>query len=182
LNVALALSSAVVALTLVACGARAGGDAVEPSGVLTLGEARAFDEHPLVYAGDQVDGLPLEAILRRDDTARYVSFVYGECRPPSRESGCAPPAEIQVWPVASRSLDSYRSPAPVTPVPLPMPTTIRGLPAAFFDHGTRLEIYAPRTTIVLFSHSRDRVLTIAAALRCLARAPPSDHGNRTLDC
>jgi hypothetical protein len=176
----LALSSAVVALVLAACGAGAGGHAVEPRGVLTLDEARAFDEHPLVYAGEQVDGLSLEAILRRDDTARYVSFVYGECRPTSRESGCAPPAEIQVWPAASRGLDSYSSPAPATPVP--EPTTIRGLPAAFFDDGTRLEIYTPRTTIVLFSHSRDRVVTIAAALRCLARAPPSDHGNRTLDC
>jgi len=179
--VALALCAAALSV-LAACGTGDGRQGAEPRGDLTLDEARAFDELPLVYAGELVDGLPLTAILRRDDTARYVSFVYGDCRPTGGDGACAPPAEVQVWPAGARNLDSYGSATAAQVTPVPEPTTIRGLPGAFFDDGRRLEIYTPWTTIVLFAHSRDHVLTVAAALRCLARAPPSESGNRTLDC
>lgn len=152
------------AAALPACGAV---DEVAPlAGDLTLEQARAFDEFPLVYAGERVDGVPLVAIVRRDDTADYVSFVYGDCSPPPPDGGCAPPAEIQVWPAARRSLgapDVSRS------GPVPELTRIRGSPAAFFDAGTRLELYTPQLTVVLFARSKDRLGTIADALRCLAK-------------
>jgi hypothetical protein len=132
-------------------------------GDFTLEEARAFDEYPLWYAGDEVDGLPLTAILRRDDTARYVSFVYGDCTAES-DGGCAPPAEVQVWSAGARSPDSYDPSGPGAPVP--EPTRIRGLPAAFVGE-TQLELYAPGATVVVFAHTRERTVAIANELRCV---------------
>jgi hypothetical protein len=164
---------------LVARGSAREPPSAAPRGNFTLAEARAFGEFPLVWAGDVVDGLRLAAIVRRDDTATYVSFVYGDCRPVSYDSGCAPPAEIQVWPADARNLDSYDSSAPGAPAP--EQTRIRGSPAAFFDGGTRLEIYTSRSTVVVFSHPRTRVLAIADALRCLTKGGVEDQA-RSLDC
>jgi hypothetical protein len=110
-----------------------------------------------------VDGLPLVAVLRRDDTARYVSFVYGDCAP-GGDAGCAPPAEIQVWPACRRNLalygDSSESPSGDR-------TTIRGVPAVSLDDGTRLEIQTGRSTVVVFADSGARALRIAGALRAV---------------
>jgi hypothetical protein len=159
-----ALPAVAVIAAVAACGP-AGARVVGIAGDLTLEQARAFAEFPLVYAGERVDGLALVAIVRRDDTADYVSFVYGDCRPLSPEGGCAPPAEIQVWPADRRSRGSYdTSPGALTPEL----TRIRGSPAAFFDAGTRLEIYTAEVTVVVFARSRERAGRIAAALRCLA--------------
>jgi hypothetical protein len=167
---------------VVGCGAgsgTAGNATAAPRGDLTLDEARAVDEFPLFYAGEQVDGLPLTAIVRRGDTARYVSFVYGDCQATS-DSGCAPPAEIQVWPAEARNLESYPTSAPGAPTP--EPTTIRGLPAAFFDDGDWLEIYTAQVTLVVFSHPRERILRITDAIRCLARSPPDPAPHKMLAC
>ena len=166
LRIAGGLAPLVGAAVLVACGGMAN-ERARVAGDLTLEQARSFDEFPLVYAGEQVEGLPLVAIARRDDTADYVSFVYGDCRPPPLEGGCAPPAEIQVWPAGRRSLASYDgSPGASTPDL----TWIRGSPAAFFDAGTRLELYTEQVTVVLFARSRERLGKIAGALRCVADA------------
>jgi hypothetical protein len=155
---------------LAACGSAAQ-DMAPLAGDLTLEQARAFEEFPLVYAGERVDGLPLVAIVRRDDTADYVSFVYGDCRPPSAEGGCAPPAEIQVWPAGRRNLGSYDVSRGGS---VAEPTTIRGSPAAFFDAGTRLELYTAQVTVVVFARSRERVGRIADALRCVVEGGVDD--------
>ena len=140
---------------------------------LTLEEARTFQEFPLVYAGERVDGLPLVAIVRRNDTADFVSFVYGDCRPSTVDGGCAPPAEIQVWPNDRRNAGSYAaSPGP----PASERATIRGSPAAFFHDGTRLELYIPRVTVIVFGRSRARSEAIAGALRCVTDAGPRSPG------
>jgi hypothetical protein len=96
---ALALVGAVAltAVGLVRSGPAGAGGGVPPRSSFSLGEARAFDEFPLYSAGADVDGLPLTAVLRRDGTASFVSFVYGDCVA-SGDSGCAPPAEVQLWP------------------------------------------------------------------------------------
>ena len=130
----------------------------------------AFHEFPLYDAGDRVDGLPLVAVLRRDDTADFVSFVYGDCTAGDDE-GCAPPAEVQVWPACRRNLRLYDSPLSGTPAP--EPTKVRGVPAAFFEDGERLELQTGISTVVVFAANRTRVLRIAAALRPLG-ASPSD--------
>jgi hypothetical protein len=163
---------------LAACGGAA--NEVPPlAGDLTLEQARAFEEFPLVYAGERVDGLPLVAIVRRDDTANYVSFVYGDCRPSSPDGGCAPPAEIQVWPAGRRHLGSSEaSPGRSSPSTL---TRIRGSPAAFFDAETRLELYTAQLTVVLFARSRERLGKLANALRCLVADAPDEPAD-TLVC
>jgi hypothetical protein len=134
-----------------------------PRGNFSLEQARAFDEFPLYYAGDEVDGLPLTAVLRRDDVADYVSFVYGDCTP-SSDGGCAPPAEVQVWPGGRRNAASYGD-APGAPEL--ERTEVRGRPAAWVDDGAQLEIYAEGSTVVVFAHTRELALEVAGALRCV---------------
>ncbi len=171
---------ALGALGLTACGAAR--TSATP-GNFTLVQARRFAAFPLSYAGDRVDGLALVAVLRRNDTANYVSFVYGDCTTGDVEQSCAPPAEIQVWPTSARNVDAYKVGAPEAPVP--QRTVIRGLPAALIGTG-HLEIYAARATVVVFAGSRERVLVVAAALRCLTAANPAAPGSGelggTLDC
>lgn len=143
-------TAALAALTLMGSGASGGA------------RARALDDLVVYSAGERVDGLPLAAVLRRDGTASHVSFIYGDCTA-GGDAGCAPPAEVQVWPACRRNLGLYASEAPLRPAV--EPTTIRGVPAAFFDDGTRLELQAGRSTVVVFASSRVRVLRMAQALR-----------------
>jgi hypothetical protein len=134
-----------------------------PKSTFSLERARAFTEFPVYSAGSSVDGLPLAAVLRRDDTANYVSFIYGECDATS-ETGCAPPAEVQVWPACVRNPSLYRGQrSPISPTPTP--TTVRGVPAAFFENGTRLEIQTGASTVVVFADGPERIGRIADALR-----------------
>ncbi|MGH3031015.1 MAG: hypothetical protein ACRDNE_09680 [Gaiellaceae bacterium] len=56
----------------------------------------------------------------------------------------------------------------MTPAGDPLPhddTTVRGVPAAFFEEGGRLEVYTGEVTIVLFGQDRGQLLRAAAALR-----------------
>jgi hypothetical protein len=134
------------------------------AGAGLAGAGPPSEAFPLYSAGERVDELPLAAVLRRDDTARYVSFVYGDCVA-SSEAGCAPPAEIQVWPACRRNLALYDG-AASGGAPAER-FTVRGVPAALFDDGTRLELETDGSTIVVFAGSRGRILRIAAALRSL---------------
>jgi hypothetical protein len=119
---------------------------------------------PLYSAGERFEDLPLVALLRRNDTAQYVSFVYGDCTA-SSDTGCAPPAEIQVWPSCRRNLALYEdSPSSV---PSMEPITVRGVPAALFDDGTRLELETDDSTVVVFARTRAHTLRIAGVLRSL---------------
>jgi hypothetical protein len=148
-----------------------------PRGNFSLEQATTFDEFPLYYAGDEVDGLPLTAVLRRDDGADYVSFVYGDCTP-SSDGGCAPPAEVQVWPGGRRNAASY---VDAPGAPQLEQTEIRGRPAAFVGGGTQLEIYAEESTIVVFAHTRELALAVVNALRCV-REQPDDVVGSGLAC
>ncbi len=125
-------------------------------------------QDPIFFAGDRTEGIPLEAVLRRSDSAEYVSFVYGDCVAES-EAGCAPPIEIQVWPACRRHLTLYDS----SIGPDLDRTTVRGVPAAVLDGGTQLELQTGRSTIVVFADSRQRLSRIAKDLRALdGRTPP----------
>ena len=130
----------------------------------SAGAGTPSETFPLYSAGERFDDLPLVALLRRHDTAEYVSFVYGDCKPTS-DTGCAPPVEIQVWPACRRNLALYEHrPANAAPVER---ITVRGVPAALFDDGTRLELETDLSTVVVFAHTRARTLRIAEALRSL---------------
>ena len=70
-----------------------------------LRSLRALD--PIFFAGDRTEGISLETVLRRSDSAEYVSFVYGDR---SRERcRLRAPIEIQVWPACRRHLALYDS-------------------------------------------------------------------------
>nr|MBA2451671.1 hypothetical protein [Chloroflexia bacterium] len=43
-------------------------------------------------------------------------------------------------------------------------TTLRGVPAAFFDNGGRLELYTGRVTIVIFGTDREQIQRAADSL------------------
>ena len=116
---------------------------------------------PALFAGDNVDGLSLTAVVRGGD-AGYVSFVYGDCEA-ADDAGCAPPAEVQVWPACRRHLGLYQRGPPFGPAVEHV--AVRGVPAAFLDDGARLELQTGRSTVVVFAGSRGRVLRIVAALR-----------------
>lgn len=130
---------------------------------------KTFSAFPLYYAGDSFDGLPLTAITRRLQTTRlepepgranFVGFLYGDCEPVS-DGGCPLPLEIQVWPACERTLASY------TMGGQPMAhdrTTLRGVPAAIFDNGGRLELYTGRVTVVIFGMSKEQMERATDAL------------------
>ena len=153
----------------------------------TLDDARAHADYPLYFAGEEADGHPLVAVLRRSDSAEFVSFVYGDCTP-TDGMGCAPPIEIQVWPACRRHLALYSSSSAGH---IGERSTVRGVPAAVFDEGTRLELQTGLSTIVVFADSRARLARIAGSLHSLdarvARGgtlPPPVEGalEGTLDC
>lgn len=155
----------LVVATLLVCSALGLGFGWGLSGSAGAGASIDF---PLFNAGETVDDLPLVASLRRDDTAEYVAFVYGDCTPGDDE-GCAPPAEVQVWPACRRNLSLYESPLAGTPEP--QLVKVRGVPAAFLEGGFRLELQTSRSTVVVFGDSQARVLRVAAALRPLGAIP-----------
>lgn len=133
--------------------------AVPPSPSARPAARQAADR--VLSAGDRADGLPLTAVLRSPGDTGPVSYVYGDCRP-SAETGCAPPAEVQVWPACRRHLGLYRHPVPgMTPVA----TAARGVRALSFDGGRRLELQTGRVTVVVFADAPDRAGRIVEALR-----------------
>ena len=188
-----ALLAAAIALALALTLSRsvsAGADAGDIASGVSIGmeQVRRFDEFPLYSAGERVEGLPLLAVLRREDTASYVSFIYGDCAAED-ESGCAPPAEIQVWPACQRHLALYDSISDGGVVPERI--AMRGVPAALFDDGTRLELQTGSSTVVIFTGSRARSLRMAAALRAVDGSvasgrplpqPERDEAGGALDC
>ena len=131
-----------------------------PKSTFTMAAAEEFSAFPLYDVGDSTDGLARAAVLRRQGSADYVSFVYGDCQAADHR-GCAPPAEIQVWPACRRNLGLYDSPEG----PVPERTVVRGAPAAFFEAGRRLEVQTGRSTIVIFARTRAETQRLASELR-----------------
>jgi hypothetical protein len=173
-------SAALIAIVLAATGAGCKEQPVKLKGTSSLGEARAYQGFPVYYAGDEVAGFPLTAVNREEVTAppgtsvasklrgaRNVSsfdFLYGSCGTPSKGEGCSLPLSIQVWPACARYPALYDSNFPGTPTP--KKTRIRGVPAAYFEGGYRLEIQTGATTIVIFG-GRRKMRTAVAALEGL---------------
>ncbi len=169
---------ATLALGLALLGSPSAGGAQSPI---------ASRDQALFNAGERVDGLPLAAVLRREGSAEFVSFVYGECAPHD-DAGCAPPAEIQVWPACRRNLGLYGD---ALGSRLAERTSVRGVPALLFDEGTRLELETGRSTVVVFADTPARLLRIAAALRALDGSvgssqplpqPLREPGGESMDC
>lgn len=137
-----------------------------------------FRDYSVYTLGSEFDGEPLIAIHHRvgDPRSRapvradYVSLKYGTCES-SSESGCPAPLEVQTWPACKRNRAMYQlapdidGDGPAKAVPYPREDlTVRGVPAAFFDQDSRLELYTGSVTVVLFGTGRNRLLSAAAAL------------------
>jgi hypothetical protein len=149
---------------------------------LSTSEVRAFNDFALYSAGGSFEGLPLVAITRRLDPplseigvpltvrANFVSHIYGDCEATS-DSGCAPPLQIQVWPACERNLSVY----PTDDWFKIERTTVRGVPAAFFEEGARLEVYSGDVTIVVFGLGKEHVRRAAEALQPVNMAASAAH-------
>jgi hypothetical protein len=135
-------------------------------------EAKGFARFPIYNAGDSVDGYPLVGLLHDTHPTEVVSFIYGDCTPPrapdgSYDGGCGPPVQVQVWPACLRNPTLYGG---ASGSPAPVRTTLRGLPAASFEGGNRLEIQTGTSTVVIFADSPAKV---AAALRGVNNTVPT---------
>jgi hypothetical protein len=145
----------------------------------SLEEARTYKRFPVYYAGDEVAGLSLSAVnrdpvtappgtptapkIRRAGGASSFEFDYGSCViPPGNEGSCSLPLSIQVWPACARYPALYGGGLS----PIPKKTRIRGVPAAYFEGGYRLEIQTGASTIVIFG-KRARMRAAVAALEGL---------------
>lgn len=128
--------------------------------------------------GGSFAGLPYTDTLRRCASpqrfrANYVSLVYGDCTATPNGSGydepaCPLPVEVQSSPACERNAASYGD---VDGTPLARKgLTIRGVPAAVFDDGTRVEVYTDDTTVVIFA------TTPALALQAANRLQPMPTG------
>jgi hypothetical protein len=133
---------------------RFGGTMIGGSGNFSVEQAKTFSDYPLYSLENRYRDLPLVAVLRANGERRplepvrqdNVSFVYGRCESIDGHS-CAPPLTIQVWNACERNRSVY-DPSVIVP---DEDTQIRGVPAAFFEGHSRLELYTGRATIVIFS-------------------------------
>jgi hypothetical protein len=135
-------------------------------------KAKAFTRFPIYYAGDSVTGYALTAVEHDSHPAEAISFLYGDCTPPMDskghyDGGCALPVEVQVWTACFRNPSLYGGQGS----PTPNETTVRGVPAAYYEGGRRLEIQTGTSTVVIFA---DSPATIAAALRGVNNSVPTE--------
>src|SRR5688572_21640374 len=173
-------SGALIASVFAALGA--GGCEEQPvklKSSASVDQARTFERFPVYYAGEEVAGLPLTAVNRDPVTAppgtptapkiqqaggtSSFDFAYGSCVIPSGSTSCSLPLSIQVWPACARYPALYGQ-GPGSPIP--SKTRIRGVPAAYFEGGYRLEIQTGASTIVIFAN-RSRMRAAVAALEGL---------------
>ena len=97
--------------------------------------------------------------------ANYVSYLYGcSAKLSDVSSPCSAPLEVQTWPACERTLADYEA-APGVPYPHRNLGRVEGVPAAFFDLGTRLELYTGTSTVVIFGSDRTQVLRAARGLQ-----------------
>lgn len=166
----------VLALVLVAgilaasfMGYLGGGGTVRPKSNFSVSEAARFGDFPVFYAGQEVNGHSLTAVLRSPlgpmrKNQESVGFIYGTCEvgPGFDPGGCAPPVEISNEPACSRNLSMYGS---GFGSPNPQSTRIRGTTAGFFEGGSRIEIQTGTTTVVIFAYSKREARSVARSLR-----------------
>jgi hypothetical protein len=133
-----------------------------PESDFTLDEVRDRPGPAPYFVGEKFEELPLTAIV--GDVGR-LTFVYGDCDPEGGDGGCAPPLEVQVWPIGRRP------PGVISAMIDCQRVTVRGAPGAFFG-GPDLDLYVGDYTIVIFAESREQARRAAEALRPVDAAGP----------
>ncbi len=126
-----------------------------PSGDLTLEEVRELPGPAQYYVGDEFEGLALTAI---SGTSPPLTFIYGDCDAGGGDGGCAPPLEVQVWPI------DQRPPGIISDMLECERVTVRGAQGALYG-GSDLDLYVGDQTVVIFAESREMALAAAEALR-----------------
>jgi hypothetical protein len=107
------------------------------------------------FVGETFEDLPLTAISGRD---MPLTFIYGDCDIPfGSDGGCAPPLEVQVWPI------ERRPPGIISEMVECRRVTVRGTLGAFY--GSDLDLYVGGQTVVIFADTQQRALRAAEALR-----------------
>jgi hypothetical protein len=175
-----ALTLAVFALGVTACGSGVGSTAPSHGPAAGLTKVRRFQEYPLFWLGPTYGGLKLTGVdsgrvdVPSADHTRIirthshtVTFLYGTCTPGGGdEQSCPPPLQVQNWPSCGRNAALYG-------LHLPLRLHVRGVPAMRF--GGRLEIWTGTSDVVIFFADAARA---AAALRSVGGAPHIGPGQR----
>lgn len=154
-----------------------------PTPLLPCTDADSPANFPVYNVGASFEGLSFAFALRRCDKpfpgelvrANYVSYLYGDCEVPAGEDmgGCSAPLEVQSWPACERNLSTYSEGPGGGPLEY-QDLEVRGVPAASFDEGLRIEVYAGSSTIVIFGHDPTQILRAASALQDESTGGPPD--------
>jgi len=123
-----------------------------------------FQDYPLVYLGEEFEGMPLTTCMRTQTAATsygvpatdFVTFIYGTCTLDFSEPdpSCAPPLQIHV--------DSCM---PVPVVAVPSGETRRGVDTAFLNRGSSVFAEASRFNVQISAAVGDSAINQALALR-----------------
>jgi hypothetical protein len=89
-----------------------------------LEAAREFDDYPLLWAGEEFEGLPVTHVELGPGGA---TFIYGDCEPKGDdEPSCTTPLQLQVFPLCANL-------AAVARAPIWKRRSIRGAPVGTID-------------------------------------------------
>jgi hypothetical protein len=173
---AVAALVAGVVVAALAGTAGVGERAAAPPGDLTVRDLRRLPGPPVFWLGPVSGGVPVEAVTLRTHPAPrgtsvgVVTVHHGTgapCAASGTDARCPPSLpQVQTWPACVRNPSSYSLGPGLGPLPR-MRLTLRGVPAAVFEDGARVEVYTGRTTVVVFRDRSDRrrARDVVAALR-----------------
>jgi hypothetical protein len=113
---------------------------------VALSDIRRPDSPPAYWLGERFEGLPLAA---NAGTGERPTFVYGTCKDhPGSEGGCAPPLQLQHWPLAERFPNKFEvAPGRRTSCRL---LDVAEITAAVFETTGGVEVYLGERVVVLF--------------------------------
>jgi hypothetical protein len=153
----------VLVAALAACG---GSPGAELGGTVHLSDVRRAGAPPAYWLGERFSGLPLTAI---SGSAERPNFVYGTCEPVGSDGGCAPPLQLQHWPLTARSPALFQ----VTPDRRASCRLLKanGVTAAIFETTGGVEVYLGRRVVVLFGE-RSLIRSAMSGLRPVTPQQP----------
>jgi hypothetical protein len=152
----------IVALAILTLAIGCGGpDEVDVS------EFRRAGAPPAYWLGRSFDGLPLTDA--HTGPGGEPTFVYGTCTP-SSDTGCAPPLELQHWPLSRRDPRKFEI-APGEPTPCRLVGDGRITAAQFVTTGGT-ELYLGDRVVVVFA-SDERLPAVLRELRALSAQEPA---------
>jgi hypothetical protein len=87
--------------------------------------ARNFEDYPLLWAGEEFEGLPVTHVSL--GAGGFATFIYGDCEPKGEDHpSCTPPLQLQISPLCAHLADVARA-------PIWKRRSIRGAPVGTID-------------------------------------------------